>query len=139
MINFIFTGGPDVSLEKGHTAVIPREIASKEELLNILHELLVFPEYDGRNWDALHELLRDFWWIDQEHITIIHQDVPNLSRQEQKNYLEILDDSIKSWLEDMEQRDENTPWKAHILHVYFPESERTHIERILNSGNDNED
>jgi methylmalonyl-CoA/ethylmalonyl-CoA epimerase len=32
---------------------------SKAELLDALHDGLAFPDYDGRNWDALDELLRD--------------------------------------------------------------------------------
>jgi hypothetical protein len=33
--------------------------ATKAELLDALHDGLGFPDYDGRNWDALDELLRD--------------------------------------------------------------------------------
>ncbi len=33
--------------------------ASKAELLDALHDGLAFPDYDGRNWDALEEILLD--------------------------------------------------------------------------------
>lgn len=131
MTKFIFVENPEVSPEKGYTAIVPKGISSKVELLNALHELLLFPDYDGRNWDALYDLLCNFEWIEYDYISLIHHELPNLSDNETKIYLEVLEDSIESW-------EKHNPFEKgrmgsslmHHLRVIFPLAEKERIERI---------
>ena len=55
---------------------VPTGIQSKTELLNVFAKQGQFPEYYGKNWDALLDCLRDFSWITERKIVILHRDVP---------------------------------------------------------------
>ena len=52
--------------------VLIPSVKSKQELFSELADKLHFPDYFGYNWDALCEVLRDFYWIN-EKIIIIEQ------------------------------------------------------------------
>lgn len=43
---------------------IHAEISTEADLFESLAAALTFPEYFGRNWDAVDELLRDLGWLD---------------------------------------------------------------------------
>jgi RNAse (barnase) inhibitor barstar len=62
------------SLYNPHGCIVAHisNINSKEELLKELNIKLKFP-YFGFNWDALYDLLRDFHWIDQKGIILVHE------------------------------------------------------------------
>ena len=55
---------------------IPHGIESKMELLDALSNTGKFPSYFGKNWDALFDCLRDFSWISQKQVVILHSDLP---------------------------------------------------------------
>jgi RNAse (barnase) inhibitor barstar len=44
--------------------VVRSAIASETDLFDALGAALEFPDYFGRNWDALDESLRDLGWLD---------------------------------------------------------------------------
>lgn len=94
----------------------------KQQLLEELNVKLQFPLYFGFNWDALFDCLRDFNWISQETIAIVHNDVPVLTRVEFEIYLNILIESSKDWHEGDEHR----------LEIYFAEKDRKEIENMFN-------
>lgn len=48
-----------LALQHGARFAVLDGPASKAELLGALHDGLAFPDYDGRNWDALEDLLGD--------------------------------------------------------------------------------
>jgi hypothetical protein len=83
-----------------------------------------FPTYFGHNWNALNDCLRDFSWIDQKRILIIHDDLP-LSNNESEllTYLEILADAVDLW-----KRHEQ-----HELLVVFPQEVEAAVARLLDN------
>ena len=102
-------------------AIVPAGIRSRETLFSILSKALNFP-YFGRNWDALHDCLRDFSWTDIFQITVIHRDIPALGTDATRIYIETLVDSVEDW-----KLHEN-----HQLRVVFPLSQKVAIfEAIL--------
>jgi len=103
-------GTLDLDPEKDCVARIPADLRSKQELLRALSRELEFPDYFGHNWDALDECLRDFWWIKQRRVVIVHRDVPQLSPDELAIYLDVLRSAIEDW----------KPGDDHELVVVFP-------------------
>jgi RNAse (barnase) inhibitor barstar len=91
-------------------ARLPTNINGKEDLLKELSAKLNFPDYFGFNWDALHECLRDFHWIEERNIILIHEELPLLDDRNMKIYLDILNDAVASWKE----------YSTQHLEVVFP-------------------
>jgi len=102
-------------------AIIDEEILNVNMLFKTLDSKLNFPNYFGYNWNALFDLLRDFHWIKQKHIYLIHTKIPSLKKQEFLEYIDILYETLKDW-----QRDDNEK-----LFVYFPKEEKKYLESIL--------
>lgn len=92
-------------------------IKSKEELLRQLSDKLKLPDYFGFNWDALFECLRDFHWIDQQWIILVHDTLPLLDEETMITYLQILKDAVQDWKEE----------EAHSFEVVFP----AEFERLI--------
>lgn len=93
-------------------------INNKKELLKQLSGKLEMPEYFGYNWDALYDCLRDFHWIEQQKIILVHDDLPLLNEHELSTYLQVLLDAIQDWKDGEE----------HSLEVVFSESVRSVVE-----------
>lgn len=96
-------------------------ISNTDELLRSLYYLLWFPGYFGFNWNALEDCLRDFNWIKEEKIIIVHDALPNISNNDLKIYLEILRDTVLDWYS----------YEQHTLEVVFQKRDREHITNIL--------
>lgn len=94
-------------------------ICSKDELFKQLSNKLELPDYFGHNWDALSDCLRDFHWIEQQRIIIVHDDCPQLNENELSTYLQLLFEVVLDWKEG----------EGHSLDVVFPESARSLVER----------
>jgi RNAse (barnase) inhibitor barstar len=76
--------------ENGITIDVPAGITDKYFLFDFYSHVFHFPDWFGRNWDALLDCLRD---IKDEFnpISIRHSDVPfSLSPNEKESYLDIL-------------------------------------------------
>ncbi|HOY59215.1 MAG TPA: barstar family protein [Verrucomicrobiota bacterium] len=101
-------------------AVVPRGIADAKQLLEVLYQRLNLPGYFGFNWDALSDCLRDFHWVKQRNVVLIHEDLPTLTSTDLVNYVEVLEECVRSW----------KPNENHRLVVMFPESCRERIERV---------
>ena len=86
-------------------------ICNKNELFEQLQEKLLLPDYFGYNWDALYDCLRDFHWIKQKKIALVHDDLPILDESELKTYLDVLMDAVLDWNE----------YEEHSLEVVFSE------------------
>ena len=69
-----------------HIAPVSDELDLFTKLSNALH----FPDYFGKNWDALIDLYYDFHWILEKDIIIFHESLSGLSEQELKTYLQIV-------------------------------------------------
>ena len=96
------------------------KVVDKEELLKQLRSKLNFPDYFGFNWDALFECLRDFYWIEQQKIILVHDDLPELIEKELKNYIDILIDSVQDWKEG----------EDHSFEVVFPEQFKSVFQQL---------
>jgi RNAse (barnase) inhibitor barstar len=98
------------------------QVNGEDSLHRKLSEVLKFPSYYGENWNALYDCLRDFSWINQKGIALVHITVPILPEIQLKIYIEILLDSIKYWNDSNE----------HNLKVIFPLETETLISRVVN-------
>ncbi len=86
------------------------DITTRDQLFERYAAGLSFPDYFGWNWDALDECLRDFHWLRQKRVVIIHEGLPSLPEKEMRVYLAILKRAVEDWCGDA----------AHELQVVFP-------------------
>jgi RNAse (barnase) inhibitor barstar len=105
-------------------AVLPDSISTKRILLEALAHVLVFPAYFGSNWDALFDCLRDFSWIEEQVIVLVHSDLPALPERELKIYVRLLRDAVLDWRPD----------EAHHFEVAFASSDMEVVESLLRDG-----
>jgi len=119
---FRFIDGP-VSYDTGKVffARLDPLISNTDELLRFLYYLLWFPGYFGFNWNALEDCLRDFSWVSEEKIIIVHDALPNISNDDLKIYLEILRDTVLDWY----------GYEQHTLKVVFQKKDHERITKIL--------
>ncbi|RKT22482.1 guanyl-specific ribonuclease Sa [Paraburkholderia sp. RAU2J] len=119
---FRYEAAPDPSLRReAFVAVMPHAIGMKSTLLEALASALAFPAYFGSNWDALFDCLRDFSWIAERNIVLVHDDLPALPERELQIYLRVLRDSVLDW----------SPEEAHRFEVVFKETDREAVEEVL--------
>ncbi|MDO8610232.1 MAG: barstar family protein [bacterium] len=108
--------------KKSFIAVLKENINNKNDLFKNLAEILHFPSYFGKNWDALWDLLNDFHWIKQKEIILLHEDLPSMKDgEDMKTYINILNDAALSW----------KPNEAHRFLVIFPENSRETIKNLI--------
>jgi hypothetical protein len=103
---------------------LPSGLGTKAELLEALRLALSLPDYFGRNWDALDEVLRDLEWIRERNVILVHSDLP-LQRGDEKHletYLSVLSGAIRAWRERP---------GAHTLRVSFPSATRAEVATAL--------
>jgi len=113
LAGFSFTDVSNLpSFDDAFVGIVPRHVSSVGELMEGIADALSFPPYFGRNWDALYDCLRDFHWTHNKNIVLVHCDLPSLTTQELKIYLEILRDAARDWKSG----------EAHELHVLFDKS-----------------
>jgi hypothetical protein len=122
--SFMFYEDPSsVEGESDVLAAIPPGLRGKPALFSALELALCLPSYFGHNWDALDECLRDFHWLEQRRIVIVHNDLPDLSPRDSRIYLDLMADAVDDW-----QHDEH-----HVLVVAFPQALEQEISRIMQS------
>lgn len=133
---FIASSGLDAPGEK-FLIKVPAGIQSKAELLEELARAGKFPEYFGGNWDALLDCLRDFGWIREKQIVIMHSDVPlHANRVDCRIYLEILREAANDWTRTAgrsEVATDSLAFPDHELRVLFSDSERSTVSDMLTS------
>ena len=88
------------------------KINSKNGLFKTLNIKLKLPDYFGFNWDALSECLKDFHWIPQQGIVIVHDELPAIDEASLHTYMNILIDAVDDWKEGDE----------HYLEIVFPKN-----------------
>lgn len=98
-------------------------ISTERELYIELSGVLKFPSYFGKNWDALDELYRDFSWIEDEKIVIVHKDLSKLPLNDLSIYMEIIVNSLDFWNHYLHE--------PHALLYIFPKSEEKKITDII--------
>jgi RNAse (barnase) inhibitor barstar len=106
----------------GMIANVRADIASVDELYDVLSEALHLPDYFGRNWDALDEVLGDLSWLAPRRVVLVHADLPDLPVEQLRVYLDVLRTAVDEWT----QRP-----GAHELVVAFPEAQQLEIRRLL--------
>jgi hypothetical protein len=119
---FLLCAGDEL-LSVGPDAYVARIQAApgKSELLRELSERLLLPGYFGFNWDALDECVRDFHWIPQRLIVMVHDRLaPELPEADLRIYLEVLQDAVGDWKADEE----------HELRVVFDASDQDRIKAL---------
>jgi RNAse (barnase) inhibitor barstar len=79
---------------------VPKHVSTVDDLLQGVADVLSFPSYFGRNWNALYDCLRDFHWTEKKNIFLIHSELPQLMERDLKIYLEILRDAAADWKSD---------------------------------------
>jgi len=114
-----FINSPQTFIADADFVVHLSGISIKDELFKQLSVKLEIPEYFGHNWDALSDCLRDFHWIEQRRIILVHDECPRLDEHELSTYLQVLFEAVQDWKEGEE----------HSLEVVFPESVRSVIEQ----------
>jgi RNAse (barnase) inhibitor barstar len=96
MSAFIFNHRADV--EAVHRAELPTGIESEQALLDALSVALRFPDYFGKNWNALDECICDLSWLPPGDVVLIHKDLPLAdNRASLSIYLSILRDAVGKW------------------------------------------
>ena len=121
MRNFVFLDNPHSYNPHNFFIAHLSRFSSKDELFRQLNVKLNFPTYFGFNWDALSDCLRDFNWIEQQRIALIHDVLPELKEQEMIIYLQILFDAIGDWEKD----------KNHYLEVVFPIQSKEIVDKFM--------
>lgn len=109
-------------LSNTYIGYIP-SVATKRELFTKLSDNLQLPSYFGENWDALDELYRDFSWIEDEKIVVVHKDLSKLPLIDLRIYIGIIVDSIDFWNHYLSD--------PHTLIYVFPKSDERQIIEIL--------
>lgn len=128
---------PSTHCEPPDSFVLPisKGIQSKKNLFAGFASAGKFPEYFGGNWDAFFDCLRDFEWISEKKIIILHGDLP-LSGNEAdcRTYLELLQATTKDWTDSIGRSNlanAFTGFSSHELLVVFPEAVRRDISNLL--------
>ena len=125
MKKIIFLEIPSSYLNCDEFIAVVSKVEGKNKLLNTLDVALNFPDYFGHNWDALHDFLRDFSWIEKKGVVLVHIEIPKLSSEELKTYVEILFNVVKDWKDGEE----------HYFKVIFPKYAELLIQGIIEKIN----
>ena len=104
--------------------IISSGIKDENDLFDELQKKLQFPDYFGKNWNALTDCLRDFHWTEKTIMVIIHEDIP-LMGKDRELYLDILYGCVRDW-----KNSTRTDCTRRELIVVFPENARAVIADI---------
>jgi RNAse (barnase) inhibitor barstar len=101
--------------------ILPKGISDVKALFDGLYNVLSLPGYFGFNWNALLDCLRDFHWLTEKTIILVHEEIPQLPKDDLWEYLDVLFECINGCKEN----------EDHELIVMFPEHSKDQINRIL--------
>jgi RNAse (barnase) inhibitor barstar len=99
------------SLNSNASLVDGKKIHSKDLLLDTLAEVVDFPDYFGKNWDALLDCLRDLSWRSSKGYVLLFDQADaflNCCRTDFNSFVEIAAQAARDW------RADNIPF-----HVFF--------------------
>jgi RNAse (barnase) inhibitor barstar len=98
---------------------VPMGIETALAVFTLFFEKLRFPSYFGFNWDALYDCLTDLSWINEYTIIIVHDDIPFLNNEKERDvYVKLLLDVVVNWIGS----------NLHNLQIVFPEKYESLIE-----------
>ena len=103
-----------------------RKATSLKDFYQAISSAMHFQEYDGKDLDALDEMLNDLSWIEEQKVIIyIENSADWLSKEKPEDRLlsviDILDATAEDW-KWMDEEEEGTPKKE--LQIIFHDSER---------------
>ena len=107
--------------------LVPKESEDPRSLMRAYVVYFNFLEEFGYNWDAFNDCVCSYDDFSQHNVRILHFDVPlQSSSRDQKIYLRILNRSVDFWRKpDLAEH--------HNVAIYFPESCRSEIAKVLDS------
>ena len=114
--------------QRDFVARLPPGIETKSELMRALKTALDLPDYFGRNWDALKDVLQDLSWISKRRVVLVHSDLPLSGPDSQPSdlitYLRVLNEAVNDW---------KTRPGAHELEAAFPARDQQEAVGIMRS------
>lgn len=105
-------------------ARVAGDIRTTQQLFELFYRLLTLPDYFGFNWNALFDCLRDFHWVAERNVVIVHDELPELPPSEMRIYLEVLRDAVLDW----------KPEEMYSLQVVFDDKDRARVEAAMAGG-----
>jgi len=72
-------------------------VVEKEALFDRIAAALRFPEWFGRNWDALLDCLRDLSWSNSRRHVLIVENVKGLSAEDRGDLIDVLAEAASNW------------------------------------------
>lgn len=126
----------------------------KRHLFNRFNTDLSFPEWFGYNFDAFSDILSHLdYWIPEEEIRIIHDNMPKLEEQDMNNYLDVLNyvdarwslyatraDIVRIYAEKHPDNfihiDDAPSWwdkRPKIFNVYFQKKDERYVRGVLHN------
>jgi RNAse (barnase) inhibitor barstar len=121
MKNIEFLASPETYVNSDEFIIHLKDVHGEDNLLNELSNCFHFPDYFGFNWNAVYDCLRDFHWITNKGIVLVHDNLPKLDKSILSNYVNVLIDAVADWKEDEE----------HYFKVIFPEKDKEVITNTL--------
>lgn len=98
MFGFIISEKQEIPLSDNCLYTTFSGINNRDGLFDALSSGLRFPDYFGRNWDALSECIRDLEWIEEDTVIVYHDNLSDMSEQDFDMYVSVLVDTMYSWL-----------------------------------------
>lgn len=108
-------------IDDSFVGIVQCDVSTVDKLLLLIADVLKFPGYFGENWNALSDCLRDFHWVEERVITLIHRETPNIGKQDLKIYIDVLAACVSDWKEG----------EDHKLVVVFPKDDEGMIESLV--------
>jgi len=102
-----------------------QKASSMKDFLEQIGVAMKFPDYDGKNLDALDEMLNDLEWIKEEKVIIyITNSIEWLSREKSQDKIFSLIDLLDATAEDWKWMDDEDETAKKDLRIVFEDSER---------------
>jgi RNAse (barnase) inhibitor barstar len=109
-----------------------QKAASLKGFLDEIGRVMNFPDYDGKNLDALDEMLNDLEWIQQEQVVLYVSNTTTwLSMEKSQEKIFTLIDLLDATAEDWHWMDEEEDVAKKNLTIVFEDSQR--IRALLES------
>lgn len=112
---------PDAEPAPGALTVrLSAQTDGRDALFDAYAQALSFPDWFGRNWDALWDMLADLEWLDGHAVAIVHESLPRLEPDVLAFYLAFVADILTTWSDSPES-----------FRVLFADADRARIAELL--------